>query len=431
MIVWGGEIDPNFPGHYTTGGRYHPSTNTWTATNTTNAPAARWHHTAVWTGTEMIVWGGEGDHAFSGALSTGGRYNPSTNTWVTMNRNAPTDREFHTTVWTGAEMIVWGGADYNHLDLNGLTNTGGRYHPSTDNWTRTSITNAPSTRDYHTAVWTGSEMIVWGGFNGFIGINTGGRYNPITNSWTGTRTASAPTGRSFHTAVWTGTQMIIWGGHDADGNVLNTGGRYNPVTNAWAATSTTNAPLSRSYHTAVWAGTRMIVWGGTDMHGSEYYNTGGRYNPSTNTWTATSTVNAPEGRSFHTAVSTGNEMIIWGGYFFDTITHILNTGGRYNPQTNIWTPTSIINAPLPRTSHTAVWTGNEMIVWGGDVGYVVYGSGGRYNPSMNTWTAMTMTNAATARYGATAVWNGGAMIVWGGFSSVAGPLGSGGIYCAQ
>src|SRR5438046_2115510 len=33
---------------------------TWTATSTTGAPAARERHTAVWTGSEMIVWGGAG-----------------------------------------------------------------------------------------------------------------------------------------------------------------------------------------------------------------------------------------------------------------------------------------------------------------------------------------------------------------------------------
>ena len=33
---------------------------TWTATSTTNAPIARGEHTAVWTGSEMIVWGGAG-----------------------------------------------------------------------------------------------------------------------------------------------------------------------------------------------------------------------------------------------------------------------------------------------------------------------------------------------------------------------------------
>ena len=43
---------------FNTGGRYNPSTDSWTATSTTNAPAARFVHTAVWTGSEMIVWGG-------------------------------------------------------------------------------------------------------------------------------------------------------------------------------------------------------------------------------------------------------------------------------------------------------------------------------------------------------------------------------------
>jgi N-acetylneuraminic acid mutarotase len=56
----------------------------------------------------------------------------------------------------------------------------------------------------------------------------------------------------------------------------------------------------------------MIVWGGSGSSG--YLNTGGRYNPNTNTWTATSTTNAPTARSAHTVVWTGSEMIVWGGY---------------------------------------------------------------------------------------------------------------------
>src|SRR5439155_20741748 len=54
-------------------------------------------------------------------------------------------------------------------------------------------TNAPSARDLHTAVWTGSEMIVWGGSNSNY-LNTGGRYNPSTDSWTATSTTNAHRG---------------------------------------------------------------------------------------------------------------------------------------------------------------------------------------------------------------------------------------------
>src|SRR5262249_50520105 len=92
-------------------------------------------------------------------------------TWTPTNlTGAPDARVSHTAVWTGSEMIVWGGEDENSLELN----TGGRYNPSTDSWTATSTTNAPEGRIYHTAVWTGSEMIIWGGGLG-LGLNTGGR----------------------------------------------------------------------------------------------------------------------------------------------------------------------------------------------------------------------------------------------------------------
>src|SRR5213075_3159868 len=55
----------------------------------------------------------------------------------------------------------------------------------------------------------------------------------------------------------------------------NTGGRYDPITDSWIATSLINPPDARYYHTAVWADTEMIVWGGYDNGGP--LNTGGRY----------------------------------------------------------------------------------------------------------------------------------------------------------
>jgi hypothetical protein len=155
-----------------------------------------------------------------------------------------------------------------------------------DSWTATAA-DRPIRRTDHTAVWTGSEMIVWGGNDAHL--NTGDRYNPSTDSWTATSIVNAPDARSRHTAVWTGTEMIIWGGVGA--GTLNTGGRYNPATDSWTATSTINAPAARERHTAVWIGSEMIVWGG-----SISLNTGGRYNPSTDSWTATSTSSTPGGR---------------------------------------------------------------------------------------------------------------------------------------
>jgi N-acetylneuraminic acid mutarotase len=341
-------------------------------------------------------------------------------TWTPTNlTGVPDGRVAHTAVWTGSEMIVWGG---DNCFLSCDVNTGGRYNPSTDSWTATGTTNAPDGRHYHTAVWTGTEMIVWGGW-AFTFYNTGGKYNPVSDSWTATSTVNAPEGRYRHTAVWTGSEMIVWGGYDSPNN-LNTGGRYNPASDSWMATSTTNAPDARISHTAVWTGNEMIVWGGGDPNG--FLSTGGKYNPVTDSWIATSTTNAPDARQGHTAIWTGSNMIVWGG---GTFNGVFNTGGKYSPITDSWTATSTTNAPDARGGHTAIWTGSNMIVWGGSSDTSALNSGGRYYPDLDHWASTSTANAPDARWLHTAIWTGSEMVVWGGIGAVLPPMNTGGRYC--
>ena len=171
--------------------------------------------------------------------------------------------------------------------------------------------------------------------------------------------------------------MIVWGGFaDSPPFDPNSGGRYDPVTDSWTPTATANAPGGREGHTAVWTANEMIVWGGANEIG--LLDSGGRYDPATNSWTATGTANAPSPRWRHTAVWTGSEMIIWGGSA-GFLTYF-NTGGRYDPAADSWTPTTTDNAPSARSEHTEVWTGSEMIVWGGGTTSrsVNFDTGGRY-----------------------------------------------------
>ena len=346
------------------------------------------------------------------------------NTWApTSTTGAPANHSFNVTVWTGTEMIVWGGGDFPGI------NTGGRYDLATNGWTATSTSGAPTARTAPAGVWTGTEMIVWGGYSYPTYFNTGGRYNPAANSWTPTSITGAPVETSFHSAVWTGTEMIVWGGNNYSAH-LDSGGRYNPVSNTWIATTMTDAPPERRFHTAVWTGTEMVIWGGSA--GAARLDTGGRYSPATNTWTATSTTDVPEGRENHTAVWTGDEMIVWGGGAGATGAWA-DTGGRYDPAANEWSPTSTTIAPEPRTYHTAVWTGTEMIVWGGGpTGNSVIDTGGRYDPAGDVWTATTTTGAPSPRGYHSSVWPGSTpqMIIWGGWDN-SGPLDTGGLYCVS
>ena len=440
MIVWGGQGPGNTL--VQTGGRYSPATDTWTATTTTGAPAATSNHTAVWTGSQMIVWGDTG----------GARYTPSSNTWSVLATNdAPALRTFHTAVWTGSEMIVWGG-----LTGTGITQTGARYAPQMNKWRVTTTTGAPAARFQHGAVWTGTHMVVFGG-NG----NTGGRYSPQSDSWLPVATTGAPGGDSWTdpamawtgtevlvyagqggrydpsgnawstltvtgqtpsprlgpTAVWTGAELVLWGGIESVGNtVLGTGARYLPALDAWLPVTTVSAPLARRNHKGVWTGTEMIVWGGDNptVPGG-YLDTGARYDPLTETWTPTTTAGAPSARRFHTATWAGTRMMVWGGENAPQPAPFLATGGLYDPATNTWSPTSLAGAPTARVGHTAVWTGSEVIVWGGGAADGQPSArGARYVPATGTWTATPLPNAPAPTSGHSAVWTGSDMIVFGG-----------------
>ena len=175
MIVWGGYDGSSF---LNTGGRYDPSSNSWTPTNTVGAPAGRYDHTGVWTGSQMIVWGGINN---GGTQNDGGRYTPSTNSWLPTNTaTAPTFRRAHAAVWTGSEMIIWargfpGSTFYN---TRSALQPNKRYLGSNE-----TPLGRPLARNYPSSVWTDSEMVVWGGKNGSTDMNTGGRYNPSSDSW--------------------------------------------------------------------------------------------------------------------------------------------------------------------------------------------------------------------------------------------------------
>src|SRR4051794_35751367 len=74
--------------------------------------------------------------------------------------------------------------------------------------------NDPKTvgRIFHSMVWTGKEVLVWGGGSEGVFHGTGLRIDGKTRTVMSER--RAPIGRWAQAAVWSGTEMIVWGGRD-------------------------------------------------------------------------------------------------------------------------------------------------------------------------------------------------------------------------
>jgi hypothetical protein len=345
--------------------------NTWVPVGASGL-VSRYRHTAVSTGTDVIVWGGQG----AGYYRNGAIYHPLENTWdATSTTGAPSVRRQHCAVWTGTKMLVWGGYD-------GATylGDGGMYDPDADSWQAISSTNAPSSRMEAVAVWTGTEMIVWGGYSaGGIYLDTGGAYNPQTDTWTQTNTLSLPSdfGRRYFSGDWTGSGLIVWGGYNSVFQELDDGAIYNPVFNSWVLVSAAGAPEERRSHTGVWCANRFVVWGG--YNGTNLYlDTGAYY---LGGWWTDIDTGAPAARSEHTAVWCGKYMIAWGGR---NAASALQTGGRWDRAVPEWhvDEVSTTGAPAGRRLHSATWVGAGMLVWGGTTttGNSPTNTGARYLP---------------------------------------------------
>ena len=113
-------------------------------------------------GDEMIVFGGrKGSY-----LGNGASFDVAQQTWQKLpgGKKAPSKRESHTALWTGRFMVVLGGVRQSHPTyLPEYPEDISAYEPSTRKWHPIDAQGAPPASVDHSAVWTGKQLLVWGG----------------------------------------------------------------------------------------------------------------------------------------------------------------------------------------------------------------------------------------------------------------------------
>ena len=328
-----------------------------------------------------------------------------------------TGRIFHSMLWTGKEVLVWGGGSEGTFFGHGL-----RIDPTAKARTVMADKGAPSGRWGHAAVWTGTEMIVWGGRSQFASADhhaDGGRYDPKTDTWKPLAAANAPSARSQLATAWTGEEMLVWGGFGNGATAWDTGGRYDPKADKWRPMTAKGAPEARVEPLSVWTGKELLVWGGITPDLKRTFRSGARYNPATDTWTPIASDDTAPAVWGSRAVWTGKEMIVWGGAHQngdENVNEVLRTGSAYDPVRNRWRALSAEGAPSARFFHDAVWTGSRLVVWGGGDQNPPrhFDDGGEYDPATDRWSPLKWADRPSARGMHTSVWTGRGMMVFGG-----------------
>jgi hypothetical protein len=215
--------------------------------------------TSVWTGRELLYWGGDSSCQDGPVQDEGAAFDPATQTWRTL-PDAPIDgRSSAAAVWTGEELLVWGGWH------GGIRDDGAAYRPSTDGWRL--LAESPLSPQIPTAaVWTGREMLVWEGPDGAA-------YDPAKDTWR--ELPAAPYALDRAHAVWTGREMIVFGmGLGEASPDAASGLAFAPELNRWRELAPFD--LSRNASMVVWTGQEMIAW--------DYELRAGAYDPASDTW---------------------------------------------------------------------------------------------------------------------------------------------------
>jgi hypothetical protein len=326
---------------------------------------------SVWTGRQMLIFGrAQPNPPWSGDVAAS--YTPATRTWRRLAPYPGPTGNYegrYWAVWTGKEMVVSGPFDFQ------------AYNPITNRWRRLRETAAPPGG---LVVWTGREMIGWGGGCCGDAWSEGAAYNPTTSTRRMlARSPLAPDQAPI--GAWTGRELVVLvsGIKPADTKPwparLARAAAYNPVTDTWRRIDP--LPAARSNANAVWDGREVLIVGGTGVAHAGRAPTpaaiGFAYDPATNSWRRLPSMGA--GRVRAAAAWTGRRLLIWGGTTSSPASLRLTTPTRglaYDPMSNCWS--SLPRAPLSgRLDPAAVWTGNALIVWGGQRPASPPGSGTR------------------------------------------------------
>jgi hypothetical protein len=227
----------------------------------------------VWTGEELIVWGGEGESDVD-LLDTGAAYDPTTGAWRELPPSPLAPRAGHVAVWTGDEMIICcGGGD----PAGGI----GSYDPASDTWTAREPQSELESVRYAVAVWTGQRMVVAGG--GAVGSNDVAiRYDPVADTWEGTAELS-PSRLDVNASVaWTGTEMIVVPGVFSDEPPV----AYDPVADTWRQYPPLPDELEIQGASGVWTGSELILWGVSQQPDTDgmHRAIGARFDETTGAW---------------------------------------------------------------------------------------------------------------------------------------------------
>ena len=251
---------------------------------------------------------------------------------------------------------------------------GGRAAEPAEGWTELPL--PPEVRDGAARVWTGTELLAWGGCAPDVedceATADGYVFDPLTRAWH--ELPKAPVASSGALGTWTGEQAVFL--RFRDDRRLN-GATYDPIAGSWH--KITAAPIRAKYGAAeVWTGSELVVFGGGERNEPSTAN-GAAYDPKTDAWRRIP--EAPIGLNAASGMWTGREVLVFGSLLDNRNRAATPTsvGAAYDPDRDRWR--ELPPSELSPQATSAVWVDDRMVAWD----YEVHSQ--EYDPKRDEWTS--------------------------------------------
>ncbi|CAK9103053.1 unnamed protein product, partial [Durusdinium trenchii] len=276
-------------------------------------PPARFRHSAILWGDELVIFGGQGKLA-SGYMGDLWSLDLKTQIWKQLKPKGhpPTPRNGHSAILWNQVMILFGGLDGGgrwlsdtfHLDLR------------SSEWSKkTPPGEVPGGRGSHSAVLWGDAMVIFGGTDGGKCFNDTWTWSLRSEEWQQVvPKGKLPPERCAHSAVLCKERMAIFGGSGSGYTFLNDVWLLSLETTRWEclSPSTGHVPEERCGHCAVMCDDHMVIFGGGGR-GKRHFETC-TLQISTGAWTLhQDKADPPPGYWWHRAVLWKDNLVTFGG----------------------------------------------------------------------------------------------------------------------
>lgn len=333
---------------------------------------------AVWTGHQLVIWGGAGRYD-NVTYGDGAAYDPTTRQWRMLPASPLGPRWGVAAVWTGKDVFVWGGTGSGTGWTGPTLRDGALYDPTAHRWTLVPPAPIPA-RKGATAIWTGHEVVIFGGRGtGNVGWlsaqrTDGAAYDPTTGRWQRLPPLPEVDGEQGVMAdqiAWNGQAVVATAVAAQHAPSMPLDGyrptalsaRWTPGALRWHLLPSPPSLAKAFSMTAVWTGTRFVylrntcrITGGDAFCAYHRRGSAGAFDPETGATMSLS-------RSVGLAYDGGPGIGAWTGRAVLAVAPQTGQAAAYDPAAHRWR--RLPATPSFDAGATSVWTGHELIVWGG------------------------------------------------------------------